>query len=119
MQYNNSTACCVKRGNHFMEGKFLNKIKINRQKLIVFLLFFAFSISFVYTLIVQTFDEANANRQLAELNASIEYQTQLGNELKNEISIVSTPEYIEKIARDELNYAAPDEIVFIVSSQRF
>ena len=94
------------------------KRKINKFKLIKFIVFVVLAVYAGGTLVMQQVDLSHTNAKLSAINAEIEYQMQIKDKLDNQLSIVNTSEYIEKVARDELNYAAPDEIIFMVVSQR-
>lgn len=71
----------------------------------------------VWTLISQQIEIQKAKKELADLNSRLEQQNKLHDNLKKQSEIVNTPEYIEKTARDELGFAAPDEIIFKDASQ--
>ena len=76
----------------------------------------AFLIIAVYsciTLISQQFEITQTQKQITSLDSRIQQETLLQEDLKIQQERVNTPEYIEKTARDELDFAAPDEIVFI------
>jgi len=65
----------------------------------------------MFTLISQQFKIAELARQDAELQAQKKTLLQEREELKKEISLLHTDEYIEGIARDELGLVKPGEYV--------
>jgi cell division protein FtsB len=75
-----------------------------------------FFVYVAYTLVSQ---QININNKEAEIEV-IDQQTIVENgrkeALAEEKKMVNTPEWIEKYARSEMGYAAPDEIVFIDST---
>ena len=74
---------------------------------------FVFVIFFGYTLITQQFSISAKKAELKELDQQMKQAEAEQEELENQLKTVNTPEYIEKVAREELGYAAPDEIVFM------
>lgn len=72
---------------------------------------------FVYTIISIQIQIYNQKRALVVLQERI-YQQQLENdELRRKLSEEGEEEYIERIAREKLGYAAPDERVFVDKSE--
>jgi len=82
-----------------------SKFKI-RHLLILF-----FMIYVVFTLISQQFKIAKLARQEEELEAQKQVLLQEREELKKEISLLHTDDYIEGIARDELGLVKPGEYI--------
>lgn len=80
------------------------------------LLFLLFLIYVVSTFILQQFKIADLTQQGAELEAQKKALLQQREELKKEISLLHTDEYIEEIARDELGLVKPGE--YIIKSAR-
>ena len=74
---------------------------------------FVFVIFFGYTLITQQFTISSKKAELKDLDQQIKQAEAQQAELNEQLKTVNTPEYIEKVAREELGYAAPDEIVFM------
>ena len=71
-----------------------------------------------YTLISQQFSLAERKSQLNAVNEQITQAEKDKEELELQLKTVNTPEYIEKVAREELGYAAPDEIVFVDATSK-
>lgn len=91
------------------------KNKYSAIKAIICLAFFAYV---GYTLITQQFSISEKKAQLKAVNEQIVQAQQEKEDLKSQLKTVNTPEYIEKVAREELGYAAPDEIVFIDATSK-
>ena len=91
--------------------------KINITRLASLLIITALCVYAVWTLISQQIEIQKTKNDLANLNSKLEQQNKLHDKLKKQNEIINTPEYIEKTARDELGFAAPDEIIFKDSSQ--
>jgi len=65
------------------------------------------------TLIVSQVDIMVKRQQLAALNTDLSRQQEQNVELERLISAGGESEYMERIARDRLGYAAPGERIFI------
>jgi len=88
-----------------------------KRKLIIrHLLLLFFLIYIMFTLVSQQFKIAELARKDAELEAEKTALLQEREELKKEISLLHTDEYIEGIARDELGLVKPGE--YIIKSSR-
>lgn len=98
-------------------GKKNAKKRINIGRLASLLIITLLCIYAVWTLISQQIEIQKTKKELADLNSRLEQQNKLHDKLKKQSEIVNTPEYIEKTARDELGFAAPDEIIFKDASQ--
>ncbi len=81
------------------------KIKIRH------LLFLFFLIYVASTLIYQQFKIADLSKQVKMLEAKKKAAIEEREELKTEISLLHTDEYIEGIARDELGLVKPGEYI--------
>lgn len=66
-----------------------------------------------YTWVSQQIQLNSLKSEIAELDGNIAKEEKRKEELEEKKKQVNTPEYIEKIARDELDLVAPDEIVFM------
>ncbi len=93
-----------------MSRKKTKKSKRSSIRTIVFLIL---AVSFLYTVITQEIDTRTKKAELESINQQIAVEEAEKKALKEEAKTVNTPEYIESVARNELGYAAPDEIVFI------
>lgn len=56
---------------------------------------------------------AEKQRQLAELDALVERQAELNAELERLMESGDEDAYVERVAREKLGYARPDERVFV------
>lgn len=93
-----------------MSRKKTKKIRRSSVRTIVFLIL---AVSFLYTVITQEIDTRAKKAELEAINQQIAVEEAEKKALGEEAKTVNTPEYIESVARGELGYAAPDEIVFI------
>ena len=91
-------------------NKAKNTSKYSSVKIVICVAFFAYV---VYTLVMQQFSISEKKNQLTVVNEQISQAQAEKEDLESQLEIVNTPEYIERVAREELGYAAPDEIVFI------
>ena len=80
----------------------------------ILIIFIVLALYFAYVLISQEIkykelidDRENYTLEIDELKLKI-------NELYNIIEVISTPEYIEKMAREKLQMVKPDEIIYIL-----
>ncbi|OQB14071.1 MAG: Cell division protein FtsL [Firmicutes bacterium ADurb.Bin193] len=87
-----------------------------KNKKIKLVLVFAVLLYFVWTFTLQQIEAYSRKQELSRINAEIEQQTQLKEELQARLELVNTPEYLESIARKELGYAKPGEIIFFDST---
>lgn len=91
------------------------KNKYASIKIIICLVFFVYV---GYTLISQQFSLSEKKAQLDAVNQQIVQANEEKEELVAQSKTVNTDEYIEKVAREELGYAAPDEIIFIDATSK-
>ena len=66
-----------------------------------------------YTFITQQITINNKKAELEAINEQMVAEQAEKKSLEQEKKTVNTPEYIEEVARTELDYAAPDEIIFV------
>ena len=64
-------------------------------------------------LYLQAQDKLRLQQEAQEITMQIEEQKKLNNELKKQTEYRDSDQYIEKIAREQLNMVKPNEIVFI------
>ena len=64
-------------------------------------------------LISQQIDINKKNDEIKNLNIQIQEQQKKADELKEKEKLYATDEYVEQIAREELNLVNPDEKVFV------
>ena len=91
----------------------MKKKKKSNFSLAKTVIFAAFITFFGYTLITQQFSISEKKAELKAVNAQIEQAKSEKELIDEQLKTVNTPEYIERVARTELGYAAPDEIVFM------
>ena len=80
------------------------KRKKQRGSLLLKLAIFAFAAYIVFALVNQQVQINEKSQELADLQEQVETQ-----KIKNE----ETKEYIERVAREDLDYAKPGERVFV------
>lgn len=90
----------------------MKKKKKSKTSLIKTAVFFALIAFFSYTLITQQISISEKKAELKSINKQIEQAKAEQKQLDEQLKTVNTPEYIERVARTELGYAASDEIVF-------
>lgn len=96
----------------------MKKKQKNNYSLVKTVIFVALIAFFGYTLITQQFAISEKKAELKSVNSKIEQAQAEKSELDQRLKTVNTPEYIEKVARNELGYAAPDEIVFMDAASK-
>ncbi len=94
-------------------SKSLNKRRVNQKKLVKFIIVFVVVFYTGWTLIAQQFQIEANKAKLTQVDGEIKKQQELRQQLSEKKAIVNTPEYIEKVAREKLDLAKPDEIIFI------
>ncbi|MEE1043067.1 MAG: septum formation initiator family protein [Clostridia bacterium] len=87
--------------------------KKTRHSVIKYIICFGFFAYVGYTFIVQQIAINNKKAELEAINEQIVVAESEKEALIEEKKTVNTPEYIEEVARTDLNMAAPGEIVFI------
>lgn len=95
-----------------MSAKDKKKVK-KRIKSLKLALIFAIVVYLGYNFISQQVQINALNNDISELDAQILEEESRKKELEKKKKEIDTPEYIEKIAREELDLVAPDEIVFM------
>lgn len=66
-----------------------------------------------YSFITQQIKINSLNKEIKQLETQIADEEKRSAELEAKMEEIDTPEYIEKIAREELGMVAPDEIIFM------
>ena len=67
----------------------------------------------IVVLVDMQMSQAQKKQELADIAAQVEQQRLLNKEMKRRLASDLDEGYIERRARDELDYVAPDEKVFI------
>lgn len=93
-----------------MAKKVNKKAKRSLIKYAVCLSFLAYA---GYVFISQQITINEKKAELEAVNQQIVVAESEKKALEEKVKTVNTPEYIEEFARTELDYAAPDEIVFV------
>lgn len=74
-------------------------------------------IYFITTLITQQLSISQQNRRIEELQSRVSEAQQQAESLKTEVDNLNNPEYIERIAREQLGLVRPNERVFVDSNK--
>ena len=69
-------------------------------------------------LISQQIEIEGRKQALAKIEEQIAQQQQAKEELEQKMELAGSPEYLEKIAREQLGFARPDEIIFYDATQK-
>lgn len=89
-----------------------NKKARNKNKRMKFVLIVAVLGYFLPVFISQQIEFEAQKKALAETQQQIEQQEQIRESLTNKMEMAGSPEYLERIAREQLGLARPDEIIF-------
>lgn len=82
------------------------------KKAMVYILIIVIAI-FAFKLMINIRKVNQMEDRLYGLQQQVENQIEENNELKEEIERVKSPEYVEKVAREELGLVKPGEILLI------
>lgn len=83
--------------------------KNNNLKFVILLVVFGYS-SWIFT--TQQIEIQSRKKALEQVELSIAEQNEIHEKLVQKMELVNTPKYLESIAREQLGFARPDEIVF-------
>jgi cell division protein FtsL len=97
----------MKKASPSKNRKSRNKNKKLRFVLIVAVLGYVLPI-----FISQQIEFETRKKALAETQQQIEQQEQIRERLTHRMEVAGSPEYLERIAREQLGLARPDEIIF-------
>lgn len=89
-----------------------NKIQRRKNNKFKFVLVLAVAVYVTWVFTIQQIEISGKRRVLAQVNADILKQEELSEQLSQKKELVNSPEYLERVARNELGMARPDEIVF-------
>lgn len=92
--------------------------KRKRMPGVVKLALFCFALYATVSLVHLQLQISGKSAQLGEINAQIQSQTAINNELKGSLEKGASDENIAAIARDKLGYASPGERVFVDASSK-
>ena len=90
-----------------------NKKQNNNVMSVILIIAIVFAIWLAYSFITQQVKINSLNKEIKQLEAQISDEEKRSSELEEKMKEIDTPEYIEKIAREELGMVAPDEIIFM------
>ena len=91
------------------------KRKKQRGSLLLKLAIFAFAAYIVFALVNQQVQINEKSQELADLQEQVETQKIKNEDMKHALNAdeEETKEYIERVAREDLDYAKPGERVFV------
>lgn len=89
------------------------KGKIAPGRLLAVVLVGLFVLYFIYIMIWQQVMLSKKNKEIDALEEKISAATQQTEQLKEQLSSMEDPEYIERIAREKLGLVRPNERVFV------
>ena len=90
---------------------------LGKKKLAFYIVTGLALIYFIATLITQQLSISQQNRRIEELQSRVSEAQQQAESLKTEVDNLNNPEYIERIAREQLGLVRPNERVFIDSNK--
>lgn len=90
---------------------------LGKKKLAFYIVTGLALIYFIATLITQQLSISQQNHRIEELQSRISEAQQQAESLKTEVDNLNNPEYIERIAREQLGLVRPNERVFIDSNK--
>ena len=93
------------------------KVKVAPQKLILSVLFTAFVIYSLVTIISQASQIRNNKQEIDSANQQLVYEPKRSQELDEETSKIGTDEFIEKQAKEKLGYVKSNEKIFYDKAQ--
>ena len=93
------------------------KVKVAPQKLILSVLFTAFVIYSLVTIISQASQIRNNKQEIDSANQQLVYEQKRSQELDEETSKIGTDEFIEKQAKEKLGYVKSNEKIFYDKAQ--
>ncbi|NMA06736.1 MAG: hypothetical protein GX928_03335 [Ruminococcaceae bacterium] len=88
-------------------------LKSERRRKALCLVLAAFCVYFIYSIVMLRINISKEKKQLDELNLLVKEQKYENEELERIIFDGGEKEYIERIARQKLGYAAIDEKIFV------
>ena len=91
--------------------------RYNIKKLAVYMAVLLAGMYFVYAMIWQQSMISQKDKELEALRQSVDAANAETERLKLEVESLNDPEYIERIAREELGLVRPNERVFIDSNK--
>lgn len=89
------------------------KGRIAPGRLLAVVLVGLFVLYFIYIMIWQQVMLSKKNKEIDALEEKISAATQQTEQLKEQLSSMEDPEYIERIAREKLGLVRPNERVFV------
>lgn len=77
------------------------------------LIFVAFMVYFLHVMADQQKILNSKEKMLNNMQAKVQEETKINEELKNQKEILETDEFVEKVAREKLGMVKPGERIFI------
>ena len=106
-----------KKAEREVGSKIIKDIKRKKQRgsLLLKLAIFAFAAYIVFALVNQQVQINEKSQELADLQEQVETQKIKNEDMKHALNAdeEETKEYIERVAREDLDYAKPGERVFV------
>lgn len=103
--------------NRTTEKKAKSKGKINIKKLMILAVAVVAAVYFVYVLIWQQIAISSKNREIEALQRQVMSATEESERLSQEVENLNDPEYLERVAREQLGLVRPNERVFVDSNK--
>lgn len=98
-------------------GKLSSVRKHDIKKLTMRGAFAVVAISLVWTLVSQQFVISTKSKEIDALESKIQEAELQSEKLRQEVDNLQNPEYIERIAREQLGLVRPNERVFVDSNK--
>ena len=88
-------------------------LQLNKRRLVSTLCVLGLGLYLVVSLVVSQVEIMVKKQELAALDERVAQQQETNTELERLMSAGDGVDYIERVARERLNYASPDERVYI------
>lgn len=95
----------------------MSKVKVAPQKLLLSVMFVAFVVYALVTIISQASQIRDSKEIIDMANQQLAYEQKRSQELDEETSKIGTDEFIEKQAKEKLGYVKSNEKIFYDKAQ--
>ena len=95
----------------------MSKVKVAPQKLLLSVMFVAFVVYALVTIISQASQIRDSKEIIDLANQQLAYEQKRSQELDEETSKIGTDEFIEKQAKEKLGYVKSNEKIFYDKAQ--
>ena len=95
----------------------MTKVRISPGKFILSILFIAFIIYSLVTIVSQAMQIRNDKALITVVSEKVDEEKKRSTELDEEVSKIGSDEYVEKQARDKLGYVKSNEKIFYDKSK--